>query len=304
MAEVLDSVRRIIYKWVNTSSVINLNVTRGDTVISVADSRRFTPGDQVMLKNSTVYETALIVECVDFSSGLITLTTPVLNDWTIAENTVLIKTINEQFVQGIYIGEPDVITRFPAITVNGVSRSSEWLTLESTKERYQIEVTIYVKESTHEEGYRFCMSMADEIQKGLKRNIQPLVSEYNLTSLTRDITAGDLTIYVDNRSLFESYSRIIIEDPYESQEVWVVALYDSEEDPSQQAARLSDCAHFDFDASNTNIIVPTRHVFNSWPNDVQYGVIHKGELLKAAKISWFAEEEEMQFLRRDDPKLR
>lgn len=304
MAEILDSVRRIIYKWVNTSSRINLNVTRGDIVISVADARRFTTGDQVMLKNSTVYETGLIVDSVDTDAHLVTLTTSVLNDWTIAENTVLIKTINEQFVQGIYIGDPDVISRFPAITVNGVSRSSEWLTLESTKERYEIEVTVYVKESTHEEGYRFLMDITDEIQKGLKRNIMPLVSEYNLTSLARDITQGDLTIYVDDRSLFESNARIIIEDPYETQEVWVSTGWDEEDDPSQQAARLSDCAEYDFSASNTTIIVPTRHVFNSWPSDVQYGSIHKGELLKASKISWFAEEEEQQFLRKDEPKLR
>jgi hypothetical protein len=304
MAEILDSARRIIYKWVSTSSRINLDLIRGDTVISVADARRFTNGDQVMLKNSTVYETALIVDSVDTDAHLVTLTTPVLNDWTISENTVLIKTINEQFVQGIYIGDPDVISRFPAITVNGVSRSSEWLTLESTKERYEIEVTVYVKESTHEEGYRFLMDIADEIQKGLKRNIMPLVSDYNLTSLSRDITAGDLTIYVDDRSLFESNARIIIEDPYETQEVWVSTGWDEEDDPSQQAARLSDCAEFDFSASNTNIIVPTRHVFNSWPSDIQYGSIHKGELLKAAKISWFAEEEEQQFLRDEEPKLR
>lgn len=304
MEEILDSVRRIVYKWVNTSSRIQLNVTRGDTVICVQSSRRFTAGDQVMLKNSTVYETGLIVDSVDRLAGLITLTTPVLNNWTIAENTVLIKTINEQFVQGIYIGEPDVIPRFPAITVNGISRSSEWLTLESTKERYQIEVTIYVKGGTHEEGYRFCMAMTDEIQKGLKRNIMPLVSDYNLTSLTKDITAGDFTIFVNDRSLLENSTRIIIEDTYETQETWGISLYDSEEDPSQEAVRLSECAEFDFSVSDTTIIVPSRHVFNSWPDNIQYGSIHKGELLKAAKISWFAEEEELQFLRREEPKLR
>jgi hypothetical protein len=304
MAELLDSVRRIIYKWVNTSSRINLDITRGDTVISVADARRFTPGEQVMLKNNTVYETGLVVDCIDGEANLVTLTTSVLNDWTIAENTVLVKTINEQFVQGIYIGEPDVITRFPAITVNGVSRNSEWLTLESTKERYQVDITVYVKESTHEQGYRFLMTMADEIQRGLKRNIMPLVSDYDLTSLARDVSVGDLTIYVEDRSLFDNSTRAILEDPYESQEVWIAALYDSEEDPSQQAARLSDCARFDFNASDTNVIIPKRHIYNSWPSDIQYGVIHKGELLKAAKISWFAEEEEMQFGRREEPKLR
>ena len=304
MAEILDSVRRIIYKWVNTSTRINAEVSRGDTIICVRDSRRFTAGDQVMLKNSTVYETALIVDSVDTLAALITLTTPVLNDWTIAENTVLIKTINEQFVQGIYIGDPDVITRFPAITVNGISRTSEWLTLESTKERYQIEVTVYVKGSTHEESYRFCMAMTDEIQKGLKYNIMPLVNDYNLTSLSQDITAGDLTIYVNNRSLLENSTRIIIEDPYETQETWGISIYDNEEDPSQQAVKLSECAEFDFSASDTTIIIPSKHIFNSWPDSIQYGSIHKGELLKAAKISWFAEEEEMQFLRRDEPKLR
>ena len=304
MTEVLDSVRRIVYKWVNTSTRIQLNVTRGDTVICVKDARRFTIGDQVMLKNSTIYETALIIDSIDSVGGLITLTTPALNDWTVAENTVLIKTINEQFVQGIYIGDPDVISHFPAITVNGISRSSEWLTLESTKERYQIEVTIYVKESTHEEGYRFCMAMADEIQRGLKYNIMPLVSDFNLTSLAKDIKQGDLTIFVNNRSLFDDFTRIIIEDQFETQENWVAALFSNEEDPSQQAARLSNCAEFDFNASDTTIIVPTRHIFNSWPDNIEYGSIHKGELLKAAKISWFAEEEEMQFLRREEPKLR
>jgi len=304
MAEVLDSVRRIIYKWVNTSTRINLDVSRGDTVICVRDCRRFSAGDQVMLKNSTVYETGLIVDSIDIVGGLVTLTTPALNDWTMAENTVLIKTINEQFVQGIYIGDPDVIVRYPAITVNGVSRSSEWLTLESTKERYQIEVTIYVKESSHEEGYRFCLAMTDEIQKGLKANLTPLLSDYDLTSLSKDITAGDLTIYVNNRSLFDNYRRVIIEDPYETQENWIMALYDADDDPSQEAVRLKDCSAFDFNASDTTIIIPKRYIFNSWPESIQYGYKHKGDLLYAAKISWFADEEEMQWIRRDEPKLR
>jgi hypothetical protein len=50
--------------------------------------------------------------------------------------------------------------------------------------------------------------------------------------------------------------------------------------------------------------VPKRFIYNSWPSDIQYGLIHKGELLKAAKINWFAEEEELQNLRREEPRLR
>ena len=304
MEEVLDGVRRIVHKWVNTSTRIELNVTRGDTVICVRNARRFKAGDQVMLKNNTVYETALIIADTDKVANLITLSTPALNDWTTTENTVLIKTIDEQFVQGIYIGDPDVISHYPAITVNGVSRSSEWLTLESSKERYQIEVTVYVKASSHERGYRFLMNITDEIQKGLKYNITPLISDYDIRSLTQDIKVGDDTIYVSDRSLFNNHRRIMIEDDYESHENWVTEWWEPEDDPSQQALRLKDCVPYAFNKDDTTIIVPNRFIFNSWPDSIQYGSIHKGDLLKAAKISWFAEEEEMQFLRRDEPRLR
>jgi hypothetical protein len=149
MEEVLDSVRRIIHKWVNTTSRIQDDLVRGDTLVSVSNASRFNIGDQVMLKNNTVYETGLVVSDVNYLTNCITLSTPILNDWAMADNAVLIKTIYEQFVQGIYIGEPDVIPRYPAITVNGVSRNSEWFTLESSKERYMVEIGVYVQASTH-----------------------------------------------------------------------------------------------------------------------------------------------------------
>jgi len=304
MEEILDSVRRIIHKWVNTTSRIQSNLSRGDTLISVRNASRFNIGDQVMLKNDTVYETGLVVENVSFTSNCVTLSTPVLNDWTTIENTVLIKTIHEQFVQGIYIGEPDVIPRFPAITVNGTSRASEWMTLESTKEKYQIEVGIYVQASTHEQGYRFLLNMADTIQLGLKRNIMPLVNDYDITSLEEDITACDTTIRVADRSLFNNHRRIIIEDDLESTENMVIGWFDETEDPQQNALQLHSSVLYSFSAEDTSIIVPKRFIFNSWPSDTQYGTIHKGELLKAAKISWFAEEEELQYLRREEFKLR
>jgi hypothetical protein len=304
MAEILDSVRRIIYKWVNTSSRVDTDVSRGDTVICVRNARRFSFGDEVMLRNNTVYETGLVISSVDSVANLITLSTPVLNDWDSSDNTILVKTIDGLFVQGIYIGEPDVISHYPAITVNGVSRGSEWLTLESTKEKYQIEVGVYVKASSHEKGYRFLLKMADEIQKGLKYNITPLVGAYDITSLTADVSAGDVSIRVADRDLFNNYRRVIIEDEFESHENWVTYWFNSEEDPSGQVLRVKDCIPFDFDQSDTSIIVPKRFVFNSWPDNIEYGSIHKGELVKAAKISWFAEEEEMQFLRRDEPRLR
>lgn len=304
MEEILDSVRRIVSKWVNTTSRIQENVSVGDTSVCVRNASRFSYGDAVMLKNNSVYETGLVVDSVDNDSGVVTFTTAIQNNWTIAENAVLIKTIYEQFIQGIYIGGPEVISHFPAITVNGISRSSEWMTLESTKERYEIEIGVYVKASTHEDGYRFLLNITDEIQAGLKRNILPLVNDYNIISLAQDIAADDTVIYVNNREVLEASQRMLIEDEYESQENWATFFFSDTEDPTGTAVQLAHGVSWAFDADNTSIIVPNRFIFNSWPADIQYGTIHKGELLKAATIKWFAEEEEMQWYRRSEMKLR
>jgi len=304
MESILDGVRRIVHKWVDTTTRIVSDITAGDITICLKNAQRLTVGDPVMLKNDTVYEPDLYIADIDELANLVTLTSPVANNWSVADNTVLIKTIYDQFVQGIYIGEPDVIPRFPAITVNGVSRSSEWFTLESTKERYEIEIGVFVQASTHENGYRFLMNIADEIQKGLKRNIQPLVSDYTIISLVDDISSGDLDIKVNNRDELTDYRRILIEDEYESEEAWVTILYADTDDSLEQTIRLQHPVCFDWDKGNASVVIPKRFIFNSWPSNIQYGTIHKGTLLKAAKISWFAEEEEMQFLRREELKLR
>ncbi len=225
MQEVLDSVRRIIHKWVNTITLITANITAGDTVISVQNVRRFQRGDQIMIKDSQVYEVGLTIEEVDSDAQTITIASPALNNWVISPNTTIIKTIGNQFVQGIYVGDPDVIMKYPAITVNGVSRSSEWLTLESTTERYEIEIGVFVLDSTHEEGYRFLMSLVDTIQLGLKRNVIPMIYDAEFTSLKEDYVNNDPNIIVNDIELFEPYHRIYIEDPYQYIETWTDIIY-------------------------------------------------------------------------------
>lgn len=305
MLEILNSVRRIVHKWVNTASRVSSQISPGDSVIYVEDVYRFSVGDTVMLRNNEVYEADLVISEIDINANSVTLSAPVLNGWVVT-SSILVKTMYGHFVQGIYIGDRDVLPRFPCITVNGVSRSSEWFTLGSSKERYEIELGIYVQESTQEEGYKFLLTMTDIIQKGLKRNIMPLVDDYNIVRLDQDVNQGDLVIYVNNRQYLEdaNFIRIFLEDEYNSQENWVEHIYTLEEDPTGKAIKLSTASCFDFDADETSLIIPNRHIFNSWPNNIQYGHIHKGELLKAAKISWFAEEQELQIWRRQEPKLR
>lgn len=298
MEDILDSLRKTIFRWVNTASILTVDASEGDTQLTLLNTYRFRPGDQVMIKDPLIYETGLVVDSV-ISDTVIKLTSGILNDWTIDQNATLIKTINEQFIQGIYIGDPEVIPRYPAITVNGIIRSSEWMTLESTKERYEVEISIYVKESTHEKGYRFLMNMAHIIQLGLKRNIIPLVNDYDIVTLYENANINDVIIKLNNRSELGDYRRIILESEYEVQENWINHIY-TEDDVS---VHLVNKICTNFTTSGTSVIIPHRFVYNSWPSEIEYGKIHKGELMKAAVIKWFGEEEQMQSLRREETLL-
>jgi hypothetical protein len=305
MEDILDGIRRVIYKWVNTMSPIvsggSVSAAQaGDTFIPVQSSRRFRAGDTVMIKDENLYETGLTVKSVP-NATTVEMATPILNDWV--DGSVLIKTTNEQFIQGIYIGDPEVIPRYPAITINGLSRSSEWMTLESTTERYEIDINVYVLDSMHEAGYRFMLQMTKLIQTGLKRNLIPLAGDYDIISLAEDINQGDTVIKLNNRDTLGDYKRIYIEDGYDSQENWINYIYTAEQDPDGTSVLLNDQMCQDFNTADTSIVIPRRFIYNSWPAEIDYGFIHKGELLKAATIHWFAEEEEMQTLRKDEPKL-
>ena len=71
MENILDSVRKIIHKWVNTVSPISSDVSRGDFLIPVVSAIRFEVGDQVMLKNDSVYETGLVIKSVDIDNKVV-----------------------------------------------------------------------------------------------------------------------------------------------------------------------------------------------------------------------------------------
>jgi len=288
MEYILDSVRRIIARWVSTQTALTVNAEPGDTILTVNISNRFRENDEVIIRNSTQGETPVYVNSI-IDETHIQLSDPVRFRWEVDDNSILEKMFNQNMVQGIYLGDPDVIPRYPAITVTALNRSSEWLTLDSTQETYNIQIGIYVRDSNQEGAYRFLLQMVDTIQKGLKQNIYPLVGPYNTTTLKADVAATDTFIKVNDISLFEKGSRINIEDRWKVGEFMVQSVVDFE------TLQLDRPACYTWNVSdNAQIIKLDRFFFNSWPATIDYGKIFKGTMLKAATIDWFAWEELIQ----------
>lgn len=288
MEDILDAIRRIISKWAITTVMLTADALAGDDEISVQSTKRFKVGDELLIKNADEdMENLLYVEEV-IDRNTMRLTAPLRFDWLISETATAIKTIKNQFVQAIYIGEPDVIQKFPAITVNGTTRASEWYTIRVTKERFNIEIGVFVQDAMHEDGYRFLLKMTDLIQYALKRNIYPMPNDYQSTTLTEPIEEGDTVIKVEDTSFMICGNFLLIEDAYVCEPNTIITILDA------NTIELATPFQNEYAIDETRVIRPNRYIYNSWPADIQYGKIHKGTLLKAGVINFFCEESEFQ----------
>lgn len=317
MEDVLDALRRIVGRWVETTTPITLSVLPGDSILSVDSSNRFARGDEVMIESSDgTGEPNLIVEdIIDFTH--VRLSTPVYNTWLIdniyGSNVVLRKLINGMYVQGIYIGNPEVIPEYPAITIDGRSVDSEWMTLKSTKETLNVELGIHVQSGTFEDGYRFLLRMVKAVRQGLKKNFYPLVNDYDTTQILSNVIKEDEVIKVADSSVFntqltdtsggyprKSDARAILENKWIGEETRVQDILG----PNEITIRPNACRDYDINDS-TIIICPKRFLFNTWPSSASIGKTSKGgSLLQSAVITWFAWEEVPFDFQNNDPHLR
>jgi hypothetical protein len=289
MEEVLDSLRRIIGHWTRTITPLAVDAHIGDDILTVRNTIRFAVGDEIIVRGPTKYEKPpqfTISDIIDDTHFQVS--SPIaLKTWTVAEGSIVQKLIHGNKVEGIYIGDPENIPEFPAITINGISEETpEWLTLDSVKDVFNVEIMILVEDSTQEEGYRFLLRMAKLVKFALMNNLFPLVNDYATTAITADVQTGDTYIKVADSSVFACGNVILLEDMFKSREARVAQVIDS------TTLLLNGAMPATFMVSDGAIVIQVRRfIFNSYPKAINYGKIHKGTLLKAAVLDWYGWEE-------------
>ena len=98
MENILDSIRRILRRWVRTSIPLKSDADIGDTIIHVNATTRFSAGDEVMFRNAQYYETGLTVANI-IDTNYMELSSPVKFNWTVSDDALLVKTFNQMFIQ-------------------------------------------------------------------------------------------------------------------------------------------------------------------------------------------------------------
>ena len=289
------SYRKIIARFIINERALTQPTVTGSREITIVSTRRYQVGDKIALLNQATMDVEfhLINDILD--SRTLQTSHDISDIYPVTSNesttSVVRKAIGDgsgtdAFIQAIYLGDPPVISHYPAITIDMKSRSSEWMTLESTKEKYNIDISIYVLASEYENQYELMMHYTNAIETALFRSFYPLVDPYTSSTLTNDITPEDVLFSVDDTA-----------DGYfcRGQWIWFESIDYLRHNKIHDALGSGVYQTVfpisqDFSVGDT-VIRPTRHIFNTLPESTQFGVVNKESMLRVSRISLLCEEE-------------
>jgi len=286
MEEILDSLKKIIYRWVNTEIPLINNVSVGDVILDIDNTNRFYPGDVIAITDGIEFEFPLVVKGV-LDRNKIVIHSGTNFNWN-SSNAYVKKSINGQFVQGIYIGDVSIIPKFPAIVINGKSKTSEWTTLESTTEKYEVSISCYVEQANQEDGYRTLLKMVKIVEQGLKRNMFPLISSSPSVDVIDSVLTNDQFLKVESTDGLLKNHLLVIEGKYNAEDLMIQEVVD------EQIIRVGNVFNNYLLSEAPKIYVLDRFLYKTWPGSIDFTTVQKDTLLKGATISWSGEEIELQ----------
>lgn len=309
IVQVIDGVIDLIRKNIIAKTNVTADVITGDTIVYVENSFQFNNNEEVVLidygyndENSShyhIYEYAKIKEVNN--TRAITLMTPSLSDWTLANSAFVQKTIGHSplYEDQVLYGDREVIpTDLMAVTIEPVSKSNEWIYLQGgLSEEFVLEITVYGKDIKMEEGRRILDEYSDSIYKLLNDNLHIDVTDYSTPLLSNAVVGG---------------TEIIIADTATNREKFVVSTTSTFDYQLQDNTGVSCWFQISSVATGGGIMrvfatqtIPDtfyvseygvltrlgRYFYDSRVDNITYGQISKGSaILRASKLHWFGKE--------------
>lgn len=285
MYNLLKALKSVIERKVVNIQTIRSNVSAGDTTIPVKSAKRFEPCAEIIFyrDGEDDGEIHTIDSIVDYHT--ITLAEPLLEDYS-TTNTHVQNLVQGNWMHAIYIGDPPVIPQFPAITIYGNSRNSEWLTLESLTEQYDVSISVYIQTEFYDQGYEYVLNLTKEIENALYFSMYPLSEPYFTTVLTEDVADTDTIIRVEDDDLNRQFLWFFLENDKYTRHVSPL------EYKGNGVIELRAPVGAAFSAGDS-VIYPGRHFYDTRPQSTEYGSVVKNSLLWGSRISYFAKQERL-----------
>lgn len=290
MDKILPAIRSMLIDHLAANQPLSANVAVGDTVLHVQNTSHFRPGDEVFLMSLTtnLAEPVTIAKINDWDELLID--PPASNVWTMANSSMVQKSIGWIPLKRVHIGDLRLNPDFPMVTIEPTSESNDWITLQATTHEHRLAIRVYVQQDNFESTNLLLAKYAKQIREILIDHIHPLV-DYVQYALLSDLLVGQTVATISSTSLFQPNTVVFLRDAKprpNAQEDLVKAILG----PTQ--LELATPAKYDYlTARQAQLFLVNRYFYDTRVSDITYGFVpgQGGSLLKGAEINMYLKEE-------------
>lgn len=208
---ILNAIKNVIEQYVDGRVSITLDVPIGESAIVVQYATEYRKGEDIVLRTDDKAELHRVL-CTDEVEGnhVIFLCNPLTSPFPASDSWVQ-KIHNGQILNTVYVGTPDHIAEYPAISVEMGSMYREPLTIESVTDTYTINVSVWADATSRTDAYETVLQLTDKCEYAIFKELYPLCEPYVLTLLTDDVAPTDTVIHVDSDHYLIAGSWIWIE---------------------------------------------------------------------------------------------
>jgi len=300
--QILQSIRELFIQHLANNQPLLADLPAGSTVVSVRNTSRYRVGDEAFLISPTLMatdpttgrQTPGLTERVTIKRitafNQLVLASPTTIAWNVSDNSSLLKAVNWQPLQRVYIFDLQRIPKFPAITISAKDEVPEWITLRGTSHQYNFQIRVYVLDDGSEAAELTCIKLAKQVKEILLDHIHPIIGGV-AQPLAADLPNGSTVVNVADSSIFTPLLPVYIRDASVrpgAQEIDVSAILS----PTQ--IELATPVMYDFFvARDAEIIQTNRYMYDTLPTDISYGHVpgEEGALMRCAQITWYCKEE-------------
>jgi len=300
MLQLQEAIKKIIEKFIVNITAFGSDTLSGTTTIPVDSARRYQIGDGIAVYNTDILnktgegEIRTIKSIPDCNTIVVC---DALVDNYPQETSFVQKMVGDRFLEAIHIGNPGKYTHFPAISIDAKDKKNEWITLESTGETFNVDITVYVESADYEKSYRLMQIYIKRIENALFRSLYPLVEPFDCATLSADVVATDNVIQISDPN-----------DLVKGQLGWIF-LESSDFLKSNSVETILDAGVFQLRKPvgrpffiGDKVIRPRRHFYDAFPRGIQYGTINQESgVFKAAVLNFMAKEEIRRGVPYQDP---
>jgi hypothetical protein len=309
ISEIVDAMIELINLDLIAKTNLTADVMPGDTTISVINSFHFKKNQEIILidwgyndpdsPHYQKFEYAVVKSVQDTKT--ITLKTPVISTWLLADKSFIQKTIGHSplYTQNVLYGDREVIpTDEIAITVEPVSLSNEWIYLQGgLSEENRITLYVYGQEVKTEDGMRILNKYTEALYQLLNDSMHFNINDEQ-APLVGDVIVGDTQVCVANTE--ENRDTFVLSDngeQYSFQDNLTprcnqYCVTDITFEDCKMCLTLNRPIEDDFTMDEFAVITKyNRYVYDSRVDNVTWGQTQKGSsVLRAAELSWFGKE--------------